>query len=136
MAGLLPFWRTLFTPRHSLTLAAVLLLPSGCGEEGVRAVLPTLPTPVESSGPTDHEIFQVQAAAAASGALRQAADAANDAIVLRRPGVSAPGPMGLPVFPGATPAFDYGADEDFIIDFDAVDSEGADLYPGARARFM
>jgi hypothetical protein len=42
--------------------------------------------------------------------------------------------MGLPTWPGATPAFDYGADVDFVIDFDALDPDGNDLFPNATGQ--
>lgn len=113
------------SPRFIPILASVLVLPTGCGDEGTSAGSP---------GPTQREILLVQQSAAAAGAVNQAIEAASDSIVLRVPGSSVPGPMGLPVYPGATPAFDYQADVDFVIDFDALDPDGNDLFPDATGQ--
>ena len=106
-------------------LALVLALPAGCGDDGGSAGAPA---------PTDREVFLVQRAAAAAGAVNWTTEAASDSIVLRVPGSSVPGPMGVPTHPGATPAFDYGADVDFVIDFDALDPDGNDLFPDATGQ--
>jgi len=106
-------------------LALVLALPAGCGDDGGSAGTP---------GPTNREVFLVQRAAAAAGAVSWTTEAASDSIVLRVPGSSVPGPMGVPTYPGATPAFDYGADVDFVIDFDALDPGGNDLFPDATGQ--
>jgi hypothetical protein len=112
-------------PRTLLALAAILALPSGCGDEGGSAAAP---------GPTDHEVFLVQRAASAAGSIGQTTEAASDAIVFSAPGTSSPGPMAVPIYPGATPAFDYGADVDFVLDFDALDPDGNDLFPNSTGQ--
>ena len=122
------------SPRAYLALAALLALSSGCGDDGVAAGPLEMTSSSTSSGPTFHDVFAVQRSTAAVEAVSRVTEAASDAIVLGGTGNSAPGPMTLPTHPGATPAFDYGADVDFVIDFDAVDSDGNDLHPNATGQ--
>ncbi|HZN62696.1 MAG TPA: hypothetical protein VFC90_09870, partial [Planctomycetota bacterium] len=116
------------SPRALLFVFSILALPAGCGDDGGSA---GLPGPMAPSG---NEIFHVQSAASAVGALGQVTEVASDAIVFSAPGSSTPGPAVLPTHPGATPSFDYGADVDFVIDFDALDVEGNDLFPNATGQ--
>src|SRR5262245_25969700 len=86
------------------------------------------------SGPTDEQIFLVQKSGDASGAMSRVFDAANAAVLSSGSGSFTPGPHAVPVFPGATPAFDYGANVDVLIDFDAQDADGNDLDPSASGQ--
>src|SRR5262245_15418841 len=113
------------SPRALPFVFSILALPVGCGDDGGSAGL---------SGPSEHDVLLVQKAAAAVGAVGRATEIASDAIVLSAPGSSSPGPAVLPTFPGATPSFDYGADVDFVIDFDALDPDGNDLFPDATGQ--
>jgi len=102
-----------------LALTAVLALPVGCGGDGGS-----------DSGPTSREVFLVQRSASASGAVSQVNEAAGDGILSSSgSGSSAPGPHAVPVFPGATPAFDFAAAVDVVFDFDALDADGNDRFP-------
>ncbi|HKS17040.1 MAG TPA: hypothetical protein VJU16_06990, partial [Planctomycetota bacterium] len=82
-----------------------------------------------------HEIFLVQKSTAASGAMAQVFEAANAGVLSSDPSApSNPGPHAVPVFPGATPAFDFAANVDVILDFDALDPDGNDLDPTASGQ--
>ncbi|HEY3227391.1 MAG TPA: hypothetical protein VGK61_10410 [Planctomycetota bacterium] len=109
--------------RIVLALAAILVLPVGCGGDGGSG-----------KGPSDYEIFLVQRSASASGAVSQAIEAGNAGILSSGSGSSAPGPHAVPVYPGATPAFDFAADVDVILDFDALDADGNDRFPNASGQ--
>lgn len=104
-------------------LASAVLFALGCGGEGSG-----------DSGPTDQQIFLVQKSSEASGAMTRVFEAANATVLSSGSGSFTPGPHAVPVFPGATPAFDYGADVDVVIDFDAVDADGNDLDPDASGQ--
>jgi hypothetical protein len=102
----------------------VLLLAAGCGGDGS-----------DDPGPSEQEIFLVQRSGDASAAMTRVFEAANAAVLASGSGSSyTPGPHAVPVFPGATPAFDYSADVDILIDFDAEDGDGNDLDPSASGQ--
>ncbi|HTF57045.1 MAG TPA: hypothetical protein VK661_07410 [Planctomycetota bacterium] len=109
--------------RMVLSLAAFLVLPVGCGGDGGSA-----------KGPTDYEIFLVQRSGSATGSVSQAVEAASAGILASGSGSSAPGPHAVPVYPGATPAFDFAADVDAIFDFDALDADGNDRFPNTSGQ--
>ena len=105
-----------------LGLAVVLGLPVGCGDRG------------GSSGPSDEQIFLVRRTADASGAISRVVEAASAGILTSNSSSSAPGPHAVPVFPGATPAFDFEAAVDVAFDFDALDADGVDSFPNASGQ--
>ena len=119
------------SPRARLSFIAILALSAGCGDDGGSAVPMAAPT---LAAPTDHQVFHVQRATAAVGAVSKVSDVASDIIIMGDEGKATPGPKSLPTHPGATPSFDYGADVDFIIDFDALDPDGNDLHPDATGQ--
>jgi hypothetical protein len=93
----------------------VVLAAAGCGGDG------------GDGGSMSREVFLVQKSTAASGAVSQVFEAANAGVLSAGSGSGAPGPHAVPVFPGATPAFDFSAAVDEILDFDALDADGNDL---------
>jgi hypothetical protein len=107
-----------------LGVIAILALPAGCGGGG------------GDSGPSDQQIFLVQKSADASGAISAVLEAANEGILAANPnsGSPAPGPHAVPVFPGATPAFDFAAAIDETFDFDALDADGNDRFPDSSGQ--
>jgi hypothetical protein len=105
-----------------LALLALLVVPAGCGGDG------------GDSGPSDRQIFLVQKSAEASGAVSAVLEAANEGILASKSGASAPGPHAVPVFPGATPAFDFAASVDVTFDFDALDEDGLDRFPNGSGQ--
>jgi hypothetical protein len=104
-------------------MGCLVLLALGCGGEGGS-----------DSSPTEEQIFLVQKSADASGGMTRVFEAANSAVLASGSQSYSPGPHAVPVFPGATPAFDYGADVDVLIDFDAEDADGNDLAPDATGQ--
>ncbi len=109
--------------RSVLALVMLLALAAGCGSDGGS-----------DSGPTARQIFLVQRSADASGAVSQVVEAANAGILAGGSSSSAPGPHAVPVYPGATPAFDFSTDVDVIFDFDALDADGNDRFPNASGQ--
>src|SRR5688500_11751131 len=105
-----------------LALLAALVAPLGCGGDG------------GDSGPSGQQIFLVQKASEASGAVSTVLEAANEGILASNSGAAAPGPHAVPVFPGATPAFDFAASVDVTFDFDALDGDGLDRFPNASGQ--
>jgi hypothetical protein len=105
-------------------LAAILALPVGCGDDGAS-----------DSGPTSRQIFLVQRSADASAAVSEVVEASNAGILSSGgSGSSTPGPHAVPVFPGATPAFDFSANVDVTFDFDALDADGNDRFPNTSGQ--
>jgi hypothetical protein len=104
------------------------LLAVGCGGEGGSSA---------DSGPGAQSIFLVQRSADASNAITAVLEAANEGILAANPnaGSPAPGPHPVPVFPGATPAFDFAAAIDETFDFDALDEDGNDRFPDSSGEF-
>lgn len=99
-------------------VAAVLAVAAGCGDDS------------SASGPTSRQIFLVQKSTAASSALGQVFEAANAGVLSGGSSSSSnPGPHAVPVYPGATPSFDFSAQVDVLLDFDALDPDGNDLFP-------
>lgn len=113
------------TPSRSLLALAVILgLSPGCGDHSTS-----------DSGPSDEQIFLVQRSTDASGGVGQIVEAANAAILIGGNASSPnPGPHAVPVYPGATPAFDYAASVDVVLDFDALDPDGNDRFPNASGQ--
>ena len=107
-----------------LGVVAFLALPAGCGGGG------------GDSGATSRQMFLVRKSADASGAISAVLEAANQGILAANPNSSspAPGPHPVPVFPGATPAFDFAAAIDETFDFDALDADGNDSFPDASGQ--
>ena len=105
------------------------LLAVGCGGEGGGGAA--------DSGPGSQSVFLVQRAASASNAITSILEAANEGILAANPnaGSPAPGPHPVPVFPGATPAFDFAAAIDKTFDLDAEDEDGNDRFPDASGEF-
>jgi hypothetical protein len=105
-----------------LGMVAFLALSAGCGGDGGGAA---------DSGSPNRSVFLVQKSAEASNSISAILEAANQGILAANPnsGSPAPGPHPVPVFPGATPAFDFAAAVDETFDFDAVDADGNDLNP-------
>ena len=106
-----------------LGVIAILALPAGCGGSAGG-----------DSSPTSREVFLVQKSANATGAISVVLEAANEGILASNSTSSAPGPHAVPVFPGATPAFDFAAAIDETFDFDALDLEGNDRFPDATGQ--
>jgi len=102
--------------------AALFTSTAGCGDRG------------GSSGPSDEQIFLVRRSADATGAMNRVVEAANAGILTSHSSSPAPGPHAVPVFPGATPAFDFAAAVDVIFDFDALDADGLDSFPNASGQ--
>jgi hypothetical protein len=102
-----------------LGVVAFLALPAGCGGgEG-------------DPSPTSRQVFLVQKSADASGSISDVLEAASEGILASNGQSPAPGPHPVPVFPGATPAFDFAAAVDEAFDFDALDADGNDRFPDA-----
>ena len=113
-----------FMPGAPAFILAMLVLSAGCGGDGGS-----------DAGPTDQQIFLVQKSTAATGAVAQVFEAANAGVLAGGSGSSSnPGPHAVPVYPGATPAFDYAAQVDVVLDFDALDADGNDTFPNASGQ--
>jgi len=94
-----------------LGFAAMLALPSGCGDDD------------GDSGPSDRQVFLVQRSADASGAVGRVVEASN-AEILASGSAS----------PGDPPAFNFSASVDLLIDLDSTDSNGNDRFPNGSGR--
>jgi hypothetical protein len=107
--------------RRTLLAAAALAL-AGCGGGG------------DDSGPTERQIFLVQSTGEASGAMTRLLSAANAGVLAAGSTSPTPGPHAVPVYPGATPAFNFNIEVDQLFDFDAADPDGNDLDPNASGQ--
>jgi hypothetical protein len=113
----------MMTPlRSGLVLAALVSLAAGCGGDG------------DDSGPSNEQVLLVQKSAEASGAVSDVVRAANAGILASDEDAAPPGPHAVPTYPGATPAFDFGASVDVTLDFDSLDEDGGDPLPNASGR--
>ena len=110
--------------RRGFMAAAAALILTGCGGDSGS----------DDSGPTDQQIFLVQRSSEASSALTRIYEATSKAILASGSGTPTPGPHAVPVYPGATPAFDFAANVDVLLDFDALDIDGNDSDPDASGQ--